>query len=363
MIELKSGQNSRWRSYSVGSTSSLDLIQAIQSYKPIPEASEIYFRRHIPDSPEKTTSLFGELSNIGRSDSPSGSSQNSSSSSTAASSDWSWDLDKFFSKLFGGEESQAQPQQRAQPQSNTRSSQPPPRPYPQQQQRPPNGSTYRPQASPQRPTYAPPNTPPTNGYRPAPASASYRPPAHHAPPSTSTNTSTAQGQHYHRGPSPASTSTPPPRQPATSAPPPRSAPIPSPTPPKITLDQIMSTNAEPSTLSIKTIKTLLDDSCVSYVGVVEKKDLVDRLQKLIDNTKAERDMVETESKKSTPSASASNDDDNLCKICCDASLNCVMLNCNHMSTCMDCGKLILEGSRMCPICREYVVRLLHVFRA
>jgi len=129
------------------------------------------------------------------------------------------------------------------------------------------------------------------------------------------------------------------------------------------LDQIMSTNAEPSTLSIKTIKTLLDDSCVSYVGVVEKKDLVDRLQKLIDNTKAERDMVETESKKSTPSASASNDDDNLCKICCDASLNCVMLNCNHMSTCMDCGKLILEGSRMCPICREYVVRLLHVFRA
>lgn len=302
---------------------------------------------------------------MGRSDSSSGSSQNSSSSSTGAGLDWSWDLDKFFSKLFGGEESQSQPQQRAPPQSNTRSNQPSPRPSPQQQQRPPNGSSYRPQASSQRPTNTPPNAapPPTNGQRPAPSSASYRPPAHHAPPSTSTNTSTAQGQHYHRGTSAASTSTAPPRQSTAATLPPRSAPIPSPLPPKITLDQIMSTNAEPSTLSIKTIKKLLDDSCVSYVGVVEKKDLVDRLQKLIDNTKAERDMVETESKKSTPSASASNEDDNLCKICCDASLNCVMLNCNHMSTCMDCGKLILEGSRMCPICREYVVRLLHVFRA
>lgn len=133
----------------------------------------------------------------------------------------------------------------------------------------------------------------------------------------------------------------------------------------------MNANTDPSTLSIKAIKTILDQSCVTYVGVVEKRDLVERLQKLIDNTKAEQAMVqeqETESKSSDTSAKKSSsgnlaDDDNLCKICCDAALNCVMLNCNHMSTCMDCGKLIMEGSRMCPICREYVVKLLHVFRA
>lgn len=27
------------------------------------------------------------------------------------------------------------------------------------------------------------------------------------------------------------------------------------------------------------------------------------------------------------------------------------------------GKKIMEGPRVCPICREYVVKLLHVFRA
>lgn len=105
----------------------------------------------------------------------------------------------------------------------------------------------------------------------------------------------------------------------------------------------MTANTDPSTLSIKAIKTILDQSCVTYVGVVEKRDLVERLQKLIDNTKAEQAMVqeqETESKSSDTSAkkpSSGNlaDDDNLCKICCDAALNCVMLNCNHMSTCMD----------------------------
>ncbi|KAF9302824.1 RING finger protein 34, partial [Mortierella antarctica] len=64
----------------------------------------------------------------------------------------------------------------------------------------------------------------------------------------------------------------------------------------------------------------------------------------------------------TPSSN-SNEDDHLCKICCDAALNCVMLNCNHMSTCMDCGKKIMEADRTCPICREYILPLLHVFRA
>ncbi|KAG0030560.1 hypothetical protein BGZ82_007385 [Podila clonocystis] len=134
----------------------------------------------------------------------------------------------------------------------------------------------------------------------------------------------------------------------------------------MTLEQVMVTKADPSTLSIKAIKSILDSSFVTYVGVVEKRDLVDRLQKLIDNTRAEQAMVQeqdVEAKKSPTSSSATTDDDNLCKICCDAALNCVMLNCNHMSTCMDCGKLIMEGSRMCPICREYVVKLLHVFRA
>ncbi|KAF9175481.1 hypothetical protein BGX20_004904 [Mortierella sp. AD010] len=90
---------------------------------------------------------------------------------------------------------------------------------------------------------------------------------------------------------------------------------------------------------------MLDHNCVTYVGIVEKGDLVARLQKLIDNTRAEQEKLQeqeeaskskssTEATKETPGGGG-NEDDNLCKICCDAALNCVMLNCNHMSTCMD----------------------------
>ncbi|KAF9284351.1 hypothetical protein BGZ68_004759, partial [Mortierella alpina] len=114
------------------------------------------------------------------------------------------------------------------------------------------------------------------------------------------------------------------------------------------------------------IKALLDTNCVSYVGVIEKADLVSRLQNLIENTKVEQERVRKEEEKEStqqppqssssstappppePSSSSSSadkqgsasgagshEDDNLCKICFEASLNCVMLNCNHMSTCMD----------------------------
>ncbi|CAO3567414.1 unnamed protein product [Mortierella alpina] len=166
----------------------------------------------------------------------------------------------------------------------------------------------------------------------------------------------------------------------------------------LSLEDIMLEGVDLSTLSIKVIKALLDTNCVSYIGVIEKVDLVSRLQNLIDNTKTEQERVRREEEKeskaqqsqtssfassttapppeaSSASSSSSsekqggasgtgtNEDDNLCKICFEASLNCVMLNCNHMSTCMECGKSIMEGTRKCPICREYVVKLLHVFRA
>ena len=40
-------------------------------------------------------------------------------------------------------------------------------------------------------------------------------------------------------------------------------------------------------------------------------------------------------------------DDELCKICMDNPVDCVMLECGHMCTCTGCGKLMNE----CPICR------------
>ncbi|CAO3563351.1 unnamed protein product [Mortierella alpina] len=357
-----------------------DLIRAIQSYKPIPEESEQYFRQHLPDSPEKSSSLFDDLTNLGRSNSPSGSSQDSASSTSGEG--WSWDLDKFFSKLFGPEESSnAASQSRGtrlqagqQPRSTASQSGP-------AESNGATSSTARQQAPASRPTYAPPRTgvsqtnasyhPPGSSYR---ASTGNTPQASSS--STSRPTTTSSSTHSPRPAASSSQSSQPSgasRQPTptadtssstqhTSARSPASSSSP------LTLEQLMNSKTEPSTLSIKAIKALLDHSCVTYMGIIEKRDLVERLQKLIDNTKAEQEMLQEQEAKAAPTTGKSSpgntsEDNNLCKICCDAALNCVMLNCNHMSTCMDCGKLIMEGSRMCPICREYVVRLLHVFRA
>lgn len=52
-------------------------------------------------------------------------------------------------------------------------------------------------------------------------------------------------------------------------------------------------------------------------------------------------------------------DENLCRICMDAIIDCVLLECGHMVTCTKCGKRMSE----CPICRQYVVRAVHVFRS
>lgn len=49
----------------------------------------------------------------------------------------------------------------------------------------------------------------------------------------------------------------------------------------------------------------------------------------------------------------------MCKICMDSPIDCVLLECGHMVTCTKCGKRMSE----CPICRQYVVRAVHVFRS
>ena len=47
-----------------------------------------------------------------------------------------------------------------------------------------------------------------------------------------------------------------------------------------------------------------------------------------------------------------------CRICMDAPINCVLLECGHMVSCVVCGKQLSE----CPVCRQYVVRAVHTFR-
>ncbi|KAJ2807931.1 hypothetical protein H4R21_000284 [Coemansia helicoidea] len=117
--------------------------------------------------------------------------------------------------------------------------------------------------------------------------------------------------------------------------------------------------ADPSTLSIKALKAVLAANHVDYSGIVEKRELVQRVALLISNTRLEM-----------ASAGAPSSDDparfeeNTCKICWDAVTNCVFLNCGHMCTCLECGnKIVASDRRECPICREHIARVVHVFRA
>merc|ERR1711997_106082 len=100
-------------------------------------------------------------------------------------------------------------------------------------------------------------------------------------------------------------------------------------------------------LSVKQAKDILAMNRVNFKGVVEKDELlkhVSRLWKQEHRAQAEKDNLE---------------DSDLCKICMDNPVDCVMLECGHMCTCTTCGKQMAE----CPICRQYVVRVVRTFKA
>lgn len=100
-------------------------------------------------------------------------------------------------------------------------------------------------------------------------------------------------------------------------------------------------------LSTKQIKDLLAMNRVNFKGCVEKEELLKILQRLWKQEQRHKENIETM------------DDDSLCRICMDAPIDCVMLECGHMCTCTNCGKQMAE----CPICRQYVVRVVKTFKA
>ncbi|KAJ2351583.1 hypothetical protein IWW50_004637 [Coemansia erecta] len=127
------------------------------------------------------------------------------------------------------------------------------------------------------------------------------------------------------------------------------------------LKDLARDNTDLSTLSIKTLKMLLVTNHVDYSNIVEKQELVLRVQRLVDNFRLE---MKTEAAAAAGDSSEQFSEENTCKICLDAVTNCVFLNCGHMCTCLDCGNRILNsGRRECPICREYIAKVVHVFRA
>ncbi|KAG9263417.1 E3 ubiquitin-protein ligase RNF34-like isoform X2 [Astyanax mexicanus] len=105
-------------------------------------------------------------------------------------------------------------------------------------------------------------------------------------------------------------------------------------------------------LTVRQLKEILARNFVNFSGCCEKWELVERVHRL---------YRESQINRISPVAVAPLGavDENLCRICMDAVIDCVLLECGHMVTCTKCGKRMNE----CPICRQYVVRAVHVFKS
>ncbi|KAM8822165.1 E3 ubiquitin-protein ligase rififylin [Synchiropus picturatus] len=99
-------------------------------------------------------------------------------------------------------------------------------------------------------------------------------------------------------------------------------------------------------LSVRQLKEILARNFVNYKGCCEKWELMERVSRLY------QDQLDLRGGSGEP-------EENLCRICMDSPIDCVLLECGHMITCTKCGKRMSE----CPICRQYVIRAVHVFRS
>uniref|UniRef100_A0A8C1UY79 E3 ubiquitin-protein ligase RNF34 n=1 Tax=Cyprinus carpio TaxID=7962 RepID=A0A8C1UY79_CYPCA len=116
-------------------------------------------------------------------------------------------------------------------------------------------------------------------------------------------------------------------------------------------------------LTVRQLKEILARNFVNYSGCCEKWELVERVHRLYRENELNRRSMENVSNSLAADgvqvAQLGGVDENLCRICMDAVIDCVLLECGHMVTCTKCGKRMSE----CPICRQYVVRAVHVFKS
>lgn len=113
-------------------------------------------------------------------------------------------------------------------------------------------------------------------------------------------------------------------------------------------------------LSVRQLKEILARNFVNYKGCCEKWELMERVTRLYQD---QQNLLAANTVNAAESGGSGGRpaglEENLCKICMDSPIDCVLLECGHMITCTKCGKRMSE----CPICRQYVVRAVHVFRS
>ncbi|KAL8605063.1 hypothetical protein ACOMHN_018864 [Nucella lapillus] len=142
---------------------------------------------------------------------------------------------------------------------------------------------------------------------------------------------------------------------------------------RATIDDLQ-TAEETEKMTVRQLKEILANNFVDYRGCCEKHELVERVKRLWNETRANRQRATaaiednsidpgtglpatTMPTSSTPGGADPEQD--VCKICMDAAIDCILLECGHMITCSKCGKRLAD----CPICRQYITRVVHIFRS
>lgn len=99
-------------------------------------------------------------------------------------------------------------------------------------------------------------------------------------------------------------------------------------------------------LSNQLLMAILQKHSVNYIICKERHELVELVTQLWHDVRKR-------------GSSENLSDTELCKICMDSAIDCVLLECGHMVACTECGRQLSE----CPICRQYVVRVVHTFKS
>nr|XP_009499399.1 PREDICTED: E3 ubiquitin-protein ligase rififylin [Phalacrocorax carbo] len=111
-------------------------------------------------------------------------------------------------------------------------------------------------------------------------------------------------------------------------------------------------------LSVRQLKEILARNFVNYKGCCEKWELLERVTRLYKEKDLQHLVSDTDDQ--TGGAGLPGTEDNLCKICMDAPIDCVLLECGHMVTCTKCGKRMSEcgaglpgtEDNLCKICMD-----------
>jgi len=111
-------------------------------------------------------------------------------------------------------------------------------------------------------------------------------------------------------------------------------------------------------LSAKQLKIILTRNCIDYRGVFEKEVLREKVMQLWIDCNEKRTTSGATQKSGSQLASDDIDESQVCKICMEREINCVLLECGHMLTCVNCGRKLSE----CPICRQNVTRCVRTFK-